>query len=140
MINIKKVKPMFNAIITTMNRYEDDDSSDTLIKNTSGSLKEYQTVVAIGGSVRDIKVGDVVQIDPSRYAQKQHREDSLKNGIVSDNPVMSYNFKTILIDGEQCLLLYDSDISYIIEEYEEVEESSTADKELELDFPTTKLN
>ena len=140
MMNIKKVKPMFNAIITTMNRYEDDDSSDTLIKNTSGSLKEYQTVVAVGGSVRDIKVGDVVQIDPSRYAQKQHREDSLKNGIVSDNPVMSYNFKTILIDGEQCLLLYDSDISYIIEEYEEVEESSTADKELELDFPTTKLN
>ena len=140
MMNIKKVKPMFNAIITTMNRYEDDDNSDTLIKNTSGSLKEYQTVVAVGGSVRDIKVGDVVQIDPSRYAQKQHREDSLKNGIVSDNPVMSYNFKTILIDGEQCLLLYDSDISYIIEEYEEVEESSTADKELELDFPTTKLN
>ena len=140
MINIKKVKPMFNAIITTMNRYEDDDSSDTLIKNTSGSLKEYQTVVAVGGSVRDIKVGDVVQIDPSRYAQKQHREDSLKNGIVSDNPVMNYNFKTILIDGEQCLLLYDSDISYIIEEYEEVEEPSAANKELELDFPTTKLN
>ena len=140
MINIKKVKPMFNAIITTMNRYEDDDDSDTLIKNTSGSLKEYQTVVAIGGSVRDIKVGDVVQIDPSRYAQKQHKEDSLKNGIVSDNPVMSYNFKTVLIDGEQCLLLYDSDISYIIEEYEEVNESSTTSQELELDFPATKLN
>lgn len=140
MINIKKVKPMFNAIITTMNRYEDDDDSDTLIKNTSGSLKEYQTVVAVGGSVRDIKVGDVVQIDPSRYAQKQHKEDSLKNGIVSDNPVMSYNFKTVLIDGEQCLLLYDSDISYIIEEYEEVNEPSTTSQELELDFPTTKLN
>ena len=140
MMNIKKVKPMFNAIITTMNRYEDDDDSDTLIKNTSGSLKEYQTVVAVGGSVRDIKVGDVVQIDPSRYAQKQHKEDSLKNGIVSDNPVMSYNFKTVLIDGEQCLLLYDSDISYIIEEYEEVNESSTTSQELELDFPATKLN
>ena len=140
MMNIKKVKPMFNAIITTMNRYEDDDDSDTLIKNTSGSLKEYQTVVAIGGSVREIKVGDVVQIDPSRYAQKQHKEDSLKNGIVSDNPVMSYNFKTVLIDGEQCLLLYDSDISYIIEEYEEVNEPSTTSQELELDFPTTKLN
>lgn len=140
MINIKKVKPMFNAIITTMNRYEDDDDSDTLIKNTSGSLKEYQTVVAVGGSVRDIKVGDVVQIDPSRYAQKQHKEDSLKNGIVSDNPVMSYNFKTVLIDGEQCLLLYDSDISYIIEEYEEVNEPSTTSQELELDFPATKLN
>ena len=140
MINIKKVKPMFNAIITTMNRYEDDDDSDTLIKNTSGSLKEYQTVVAVGGSVRDIKVGDIVQIDPSRYAQKQHKEDSLKNGIVSDNPVMSYNFKTILIDGEQCLLLYDSDISYIIEEYEEVNEPCTTSQELELDFPNTKLN
>lgn len=140
MINIKKVKPMFNAIITTMNRYEGDDDSDTLIKNTSGSLKEYQTVVAVGGSVRDIKVGDVVQIDPSRYAQKQHKEDSLKNGIVSDNPVMSYNFKTVLIDGEQCLLLYDNDISYIIEEYEEVNESSTTSQELELDFPATKLN
>ena len=85
-----------------------------------GSLKEYQRVLAVGSSVRDIKVGDLVWVNPTRFGVKKHREGSLKDGIVTDNPIITYNFDVVEMDGKQCLLLQDRDIDFIIEEYEEV--------------------
>lgn len=123
MLKIKKIKPMFTSLITTMDKYEEDiKTSGGLLDVTKqqGGLKEYQTVIAIGTTVRDIKVGDLVCINPTRFAVKQHREGTLKDGVISDNPVIKYNFDTIEIDGKQCLLLQDRDIDFIIEEYEEV--------------------
>ena len=63
MLKVKKIKPMFTALITTMDKYEEDvRTSGGLLDVTKqqGGLKEYQTVLAIGSSVRDIKVGDLV--------------------------------------------------------------------------------
>ena len=123
MLKIKKIKPMFTSLITTMDKYEEDikTSGGLLdVNKQQGGLKEYQTVIAIGTTVRDIKVGDLVCINPTRFAVKQHREGTLKDGVISDNPVIKYNFDTIEIDGKQCLLLQDRDIDFIIEEYEEV--------------------
>lgn len=128
MLKIKKIKPMFTSLITTMNKYEEDvkTSGGLLdVNKQQGELKEYQTVIAIGTTVRDIKVGDLVCINPTRFAVKQHREGTLKDGVISDNPVIKYNFDTIEIDGKQCLLLQDRDIDFIIEEYEEVENTNT---------------
>ena len=85
-----------------------------------GNIKEYQTVLAIGSSVRDIKVGDLVCVNPTRFAVKQHQAGSLKDGVVTDNPTIKYNFDVIEMDGKQCLLLQDRDIDFIIEDYEEV--------------------
>jgi len=123
MLKIKKIKPMFTALITTMDKYEEDvrTSGGLLdVNKQQGGLKEYQTVIAVGTTVRDIKVGDLVCINPTRFAVKQHREGTLKDGVISDNPVIKYNFDIIEIDGKQCLLLQDRDIDFIIEEYEEV--------------------
>lgn len=123
-MRIKKIKPMFTAIVTTMNVYENDvKTSGGLIdvSKRKGSLKEYQTVLSIGTTVRDIKVGDIVWINPQRFAVKKHKEGSLKDGIIGDNPVVEYNFDTMVIDGKTCLLLQDRDIDFIIEEYEEEE-------------------
>ena len=123
MLKIKKIKPMFTSLITTMDKYEEDikTSGGLLdVNKQQGGLKEYQTVIAIGTTVRDIKVGDLVCINPTRFAVKQHREGTLKDGVISDNPIVKYNFDTIEIDGKQCLLLQDRDIDFIIEEYEEV--------------------
>ena len=123
MLKIKKIKPMFTSLITTMDKYEEDvrTSGGLLdVNKQQGGLKEYQTVIAIGTTVRDIKVGDLVCINPTRFAVKQHREGTLKDGVISDNPVIKYNFDIIEIDGKQCLLLQDRDIDFIIEEYEEV--------------------
>ena len=123
MIKVKKIKPLFTSVVTTMDRYTEDVTLESGLIDTTkqqGGIKEYQTVVAVGGSVRDIKVGDLVCINPTRFAVKQHREGTLKDGVISDNPVIKYNFDIIEIDGKQCLLLQDRDIDFIIEEYEEV--------------------
>lgn len=123
MLKIKKIKPMFTSLITTMDKYEEDiKTSGGLLDVTKqqGGLKEYQTVLAIGSSVKDIKVGDLVCINPTRFAVKKHQVGTLKDGVVTDNPVVKYNFDVIEMDGKQCLLLQDRDIDFIIEEYEEV--------------------
>ena len=114
---------MFTALITTMDKYEEAvrTSGGLLdVNKQQGGLKEYQTVIAVGTTVKNIKVGDLVCINPTIFAVKQHREGTLKDGVISDNPVIKYNFDIIEIDGKQCLLLQDRDIDFIIEDYEEV--------------------
>lgn len=123
MLKVKKIKPLFTAVITTMEKYEEDvRTASGLIDTTKqqGGLKEYQTVLAIGDSVRAIKVGDLVCVNPTRFAVKKHQAGSLKDGIVTDNPVVTYNFDVVEMDGKQCLLLQDRDIDFVIEEYEEI--------------------
>lgn len=124
-MKVKKVRPMFNSLVTTMNKYEEDVETNGIIDATKqeGTLKEYQTVLAVGTSVRDIKVGDVVMINPRNYAVRKYKDTSIKNDL-DMNPVITYNFNIINIDGEDCLLLQDRDIDYIIEEYEEPKKTS----------------
>lgn len=113
---------MFTNLVTTMNTYEDDVTMSSGLLDTSkqrGALKEYQTVIAVGNAVRDINPGDVVCINPIRYAQYKHDKSSLKD-LASSNPVTGYNFNVVEIDGKDCLLLHDQDIRYVIEDYEEV--------------------
>lgn len=106
-----------------MEAYEEDMFVNGLLdkSRTKGSLKEYQTVLAVGTSVRDIKVGDVVCIDPTRYMMTKHEDKSLKNNIIGDNIVTGYKFNTIKLDDKECLMLFDQDISFIVEESEDVE-------------------
>lgn len=127
MLNIKKIRPMFTALITTTDKYSSDEKIGGIIntKKTKGSLKEYQRVVAVGDSVRNINVGDVVMINPTRFAVKKHQEGSLKDGIITDNPIVEYRFDIVEMNGEQYLLLQDRDISYVIEDYEETEDKTS---------------
>ena len=114
---------MFTALVTTMDKYEHDVTTRGGLIDTAkqqGGLKEYQTVLAVGSSVRDIKAGDIVCVNPARFAVRKHQAGTLKDGIVTDNPVTTYNFDVVEMDGKQCLLLQDRDIDFIIEEYEEV--------------------
>lgn len=119
-----KVRPMFNRIITTMNTYESDQVVNGVIdtRKSKGSLKEYQTVVAVGSTVRDINVGDIVAINPTRYAVMKHEDKSLKNGIIGDNLVTGYRFNTITLDGEEHLMLYDQDIDFVVTESVEIKD------------------
>lgn len=123
MLRINKIKPLFTSLITTMDKYEQDIITDGGLIDTSkqqGTLKEYQTVLAVGDSVRNIKVGDLVCVNPSRFAVKKHREGSMRDGVITDNPIVTYNFDIVEMGGKQCLLLQDRDINFIIEESEEV--------------------
>ena len=125
MIKVKKIKPMFTALITTMDLYEVDGvTKGGLIDSTKqkGTVKEYQKVVAVGDSVRGIKVGDLVCIDATRFAVRKHKDNSIKTDIEGGNPVLEYRFDIVEMDGKNYMLLQDRDIQFIIEEYEEVEE------------------
>lgn len=127
MLKVKKIKPMFTALITTMDKYGKDVKIGGLIDiaRQQGGLKEYQKVLAVGSSVRDIKVGDIVCVNPARFAVRKHQAGSLKDGVVTDNPVTTYNFDVVEMDGKQCLLLQDRDIDFIIEEWEEIPDTQS---------------
>lgn len=120
MIKLKKVKPMFTAVITTANLYEEDVVQSGIVVTPKGTLKNYQTVLAIGGSVRDIKVGDLVSINPMRFAVRKRNDNSLVNDIETTNPVLRYEFDIRELNDEPVLLLQDRDIEFIVEEYEEM--------------------
>lgn len=124
MLKINKIKPMFNRILVTADKYQQDVKQGGIVVITAGSLKEYQRVISVGSTVRDIKEGDMVLINPTRYAVKKHNEGSLKNGVVTDNPVVSYNFNLVEVNGQVCILLYDQDVDYVIEDFEEVKDES----------------
>lgn len=127
MLNIKKIRPMANYLVTTKEEYTEEDIKDSiLITKLKGSLKEYQKVVAVGPVVRGIKEGDMVCINPKRYAKYKHNPGSLKDGVITDNPVISYNFNIVELDHIPHLLLTDQDVDFVIEEYEEEKEKEKA--------------
>lgn len=137
MLVIKKIQPMYTKILTTMCKYEEDELTAGGLVDTSktqGTLKEYQTVVAVGNLVRNVKVGDLVCINPERYAVKKHEAGSLKDGVITDNPVIKYNFNIMDLEGVPHLLLDENDVSFIITDYEEVKEQKS-----DLYVPKTSL-
>lgn len=124
MMIIKKIKPMFTGIVTTMHMMEEKDAMvGTLgLIDTSKmkqTIKEFQKVVAIGTNSAGIKEGDLVAINPARFAKMKHQEGSLKDGVITDNMVETFEFDIIEINNKPHLLLDTRDIKYIIEDYEE---------------------
>ena len=119
MLHIKKIKPLFTSIVTTGDKYEEDMYNEGLIEARKGDLKTYQKVVAVGSSVRDIKVGDMVMINVMNYAVKRYSKDSLQNDM-DNNPIIRFQFNWVQVDDEDgnpqdCLLLNDRDILFAFE-------------------------
>ena len=119
MLHIKKIKPLFTSIVTTGDKYEEDMYNEGLIEARKGDLKTYQKVVAVGSSVRDIKVGDLVMINVMNYAVKRYSKDSVQNDM-DNNPVLRFEFNWVQVDDEEgksqdCLLLNDRDILFVFE-------------------------
>lgn len=114
---------MFNGLITTMDKYPVDlKTASGLIDTTrAGAVKEYQKVLSVGPSVRGIEVGDIVYINPKRYEVREHREGTLKDGIITDNPIKGYKFEIVEINDTPCLYIFDNDVKYVaeVEEFEE---------------------
>lgn len=114
---------MNNTLITTKDVYKDDIKTGSIVTKASGAMKEYQKVVAVGPFVKHIQVGDIVMINPARYAVRKYNEKPMENSIKNDmelNPTIGYRFNTIMLDNVEHLVLYDSDVSYVIEDFEEL--------------------
>lgn len=118
---------MFNRVLTTCDLYTEDLMTDGIIDSTKveGAIKEYQTVIACGPHVKSVKPGDIVVINPTRYQVMKHKEGTLNDGVITDNAVLSYNFPIMIVDDAPCLYIYDSDIDFVIKEFEMVNDEAT---------------
>lgn len=125
-LKIKKIKPMFNRVLTTCDLYTEDLMTDGIIDSTKveGAIKEHQTVIACGPTVKCVKPGDIVVINPTRYQVMKHKEGTLNDGVIQDNAVLSYNFPIMVVNDAPCLYIYDSDIEFAIKEFEMVNEAA----------------
>lgn len=137
-INIHKIVPTFTTVLVTSYKYKTDPTNTSgLVTDTNklaGSLKDFQFVVAVGPMVRNCKPGDLVQINPSRYAVvKQAKDNSISKDIEGYHAkIVDYNFKGVKIDGEQYILLQDNDIEFVIEDYTEEEVVQKQESKIEV--------
>ena len=129
-LRLKKIQVRNNSILTTADRYEDvsldmDKKSKILTLNETGKAhKLVQRILNVGPMVRDLKEGDIVFLNPLHYLKRELVEQ--KDSLAADIPEKhmkevygpSYEFPTIVIDGKECLTLFDRDVEYIILEAE----------------------
>lgn len=123
-LNIKKAKPMFSGIITTCDRYTDDDCIHLGIIDTTklGKIKEFQTIVSMSDQAisRGLVVGNLLALSFERYKKSKSKRD---NSIINDtdehyNKEIIYELPVILLDNREHMLVDISDIELIVEEFE----------------------
>ena len=121
MLQIKSIRPVYTKLLTTANRYDKSQKNGVLLdaKKLEGRYKEYQTVVKVGSSVREVKEGEIVLIDPSRYMKRKYNDNSLREDFV-ENPIIEINMPTVTMDGQDYFMIDERDIAYIIEDSEEI--------------------
>ena len=121
MLRVKDIRPVYTRLITTANKYEETQMNGNLIdvNKMEGRYKEYQTVVRVGSAVREVKEGDVVLIDPSRYMKRKFSDNSLREDFV-ENPIVEINIPTVTMNDEDYFMIEERDIAYVIADSEEV--------------------
>lgn len=125
MLHVTKIKPLFDHLLITADKFEKDMVHNGVILAGKGDLKLWQTVVAVGSVVRDIKVGDKVMINPNDFAVKKYNKNSVQNDL-DNNPVLTYNFPFETIDDEKgepkdYLYISDRNVKYVFEGTEKEE-------------------
>ena len=121
-MNIKKIKPLFTAVVVTAKVYPADYKEGSILSPKAGKLMEYQEVIAVGDSCRGIEVGNLVCIDLLSYADWKYKKNSIKSDMEElTNEIIGYHVPQITIDGKKCLYLDPRDIKYIVEEYDDKE-------------------
>ena len=126
MLKLKKIKPLFTAVVTTAERFEEDELSGGVIIQSKGEMRPLQKVISVGDCVRNIKVGDIVMVNPTRYTKvKQEMKNSIKETMTQVHEAkVTYDIPVIQLDGVDHLYLQDRDIDFVVEDYEEVESSN----------------
>lgn len=119
MLHITKIKPVFNHLLITADKFDKDMISNGIIVAKKGDLKLWQKVIAVGPTVRNIETGDMVMIIPDHFAVKKYNKNSVQNDL-DNNPVLTYNFPFETIDDEKgdskdCLYISDNDVRYVFE-------------------------
>lgn len=122
MLHVTKIKPLFNYILTTADRFDKDMRENGIIVAKKGDLKLWQTVLSTGAVARGVEVGDKVMINPDHFAVKKYNKNSVQNDL-DNNPVLSYHFPIECIEDDKgnlqdCLYISDADVRFVFEGYE----------------------
>jgi len=124
-MKLNKITPAFTGILTTFDVYEKDTylKGHYMIAHKAGEFKPLQKIVAVGSSVRDFKVGDIVAINYDKFAVKKYDANSIQNDI-DNNKTISFNLPIYdLADGEH-LLIDQSCIVFKVDDYSEEDETT----------------
>ena len=124
MFKIQKVRPLFTGVLVTSKRYvgETTTAGGIIVDTTKmeGGLNPFQTVVAVGTMVKDVKEGDVVKIIFKRYVKTKHTPGAIDEAENKQFDNMSYVYEVpmVPIDDQECLLIQINDIEYVVDKYE----------------------
>lgn len=121
MLKIRSIKPVYTRIITTADRYAESQRIGSILdaNKLEGRYKEYQKVVRVGSSVREVKEGDIILIDPSRYIKRKYSDNSLREDFV-ENPIVEIDIPTVQMNDTDYFMIEERDIAYIIEDSVEI--------------------
>jgi hypothetical protein len=113
-LNIKKAIPMFTGIITTCERYtEDECKHGSIIDSTKiNQIKDIQKIISLSDSsiARGLKEGMTLSLSLVNDIDEHYSKE------------MYYEVPTIILDYKEHLLLDIQDISLIIDDYEYINE------------------
>lgn len=142
-VKLNQIQVRANTIVTTACRYynsKEEKDAAFAKKKASTDPKErmistaedknlpflYQKVINVGPVVHDIKVGDIVKINPLYYLDRKlvEQRSSLEKDVLDVTGTrvketysqLDYTFPTTVLNGEECLLLFDRDIEFIVVE------------------------
>lgn len=123
MFKVNNIKPLFTKIVTTADLYTEDKTENGLILKTKGTLKEYQKVLRVGDAVRNIKEGDIILLDFTKYMVKDKKSpDSLRDDFIESTYHLEIP-QAIMADND-VLIIDSSSVVYIVEG-EEIKEDNT---------------
>lgn len=129
MIRIGRIKPVFTGIVTTASKWElSDFAPKELVYKQLGQLKDYQRVLSVGESVREVKPGDLVMLDFGRYSVKKYPTTSVKDQLDIQKTI-GYDIPGLRVGGEEVLVLDERDVTLVIEEFEEESHEWAEDEE-----------
>lgn len=124
-LNIKMIQPMYTRIVTTADKYTEADSvtaTGVIDASKQGKIKELQRVIAIGTSVRSIKVGDLVDISFLAYAKKKFTPGTIKEDMQEHhNQIIAYEIPMITLNHVDYLMIHENDVNFVVSEFEETE-------------------
>lgn len=134
-LNLKKVTPLRGDIVTTADRYTEDECIFNGILNTTkvNTVKDIQKIISAGPDAirHGVSVGSSVIVNFNRFQSNssKSRENSLSNDVKGEEFFKKkvYNLPTILVDSAECLFINIQDIELVVDDFEYVDEGVDID-------------
>ena len=125
--NYKKILPRYNQIITTAEKYEEDQMAGNVIRDTKRLEKDYKTIqriVSVGPNVRDLKPGDYIELNwgNGRYIELSDEFKKKNFSLAGLDPLarashmntegVKIRYPIVKMEGVEYFLIYDDDVLF----------------------------